>query len=219
MVAISGAAVMTILATPTYTSRTSLFLTIESAASTGELNSGTSYTESQVKNFAKVATAPVVLRRVLDTRVRSAEDVAAVTDVPLVGTVAFDQDAASRPLVVLSDPTSSRSEDFRRLRTNLQFLAIGDRGIAFSSSLEAEGKSSTVINCALALGSANKRVLLIDADLRRPRVAKRMNIGDQPEPNNTPEVPQTAPAQVDDQPAPTQLVSESSHRTPARAAQ
>ena len=87
---------MTILATPTYTSRTSLFLTIESAASTGELNSGTSYTESQVKNFAKVATAPVVLRRVLDTRVRSAEDVAAVTDVPLVGTVAFDQDAASR---------------------------------------------------------------------------------------------------------------------------
>ena len=117
-------------------------------------------------------------RHALDTKVRNAEDVAAITDVPVIGTVAWDADAANNPLIALTDRNSLRAEEYRRLRTNLQFLRVDDkpRVIAFSSSVAAEGKTITVTNVALALAAAGKRVLLLDADLRRPRVAHRLGL-------------------------------------------
>ena len=117
-----------------------------------------------------------ILRLVLDTRVRDVEDVARVTTSAVVATIPFDADAASRPLVVQSDPLSDRAESFRRLRTNLQFLNVADRprSVVVTSSLPGEGKSSTSIN--LALADAGTRVLLVDADLRRPAVARYMGL-------------------------------------------
>lgn len=119
-----------------------------------------------------------VLREVLNTRVRTDADVARVTDTSVIGTIPDDDDAPQHPLIVQSSPHSQRSEAFRRLRTNLQFLDIADRpqSIVITSSLPGEGKSTTSINVAITLADAGTRVALIDADLRRPSVAKYMGL-------------------------------------------
>ena len=119
-----------------------------------------------------------VLRETLETRIRNEQDVSAVTDVPILGGIVFDPRANDRPLIVHVDPRSPRAESFRTLRTNLQFLDPGrtDRSFVVTSSIESEGKSTTAANLAIALADAGSRVLLIDADLRRPKVAEFMGV-------------------------------------------
>nr|WP_218624356.1 MULTISPECIES: polysaccharide biosynthesis tyrosine autokinase [unclassified Nesterenkonia] len=115
----------------------------------------------------------VVLREVLDTRIRGEHDISTVTEAPVLGGIAYDPEAQKRPLVVQVDPKSPRAESFRTLRTNLQFVEVGEsrRSFVFTSSIQGEGKSTTVANTAITMQEAGQRVLVIDADLRRPRIA------------------------------------------------
>lgn len=119
-----------------------------------------------------------VLLETLDTRIRNERDVEVVSDRPIIGGIAYDAKAAERPLIVHVDPRSPRAESFRTLRTNLQFLDVGHPSRAFvvTSSIESEGKSTTAANLAIALGDAGARVLLVDADLRRPKVDQYMGV-------------------------------------------
>ena len=119
-----------------------------------------------------------VLRETLETRIRNERDVEQVTSVPILGGIVFDPKAKERPLIVHVDPRSPRAESFRSLRTNLQFLDVGrvDRSFVITSSIESEGKSTTGANLAIALADAGARVLFIDADLRRPKVADYMGV-------------------------------------------
>ena len=78
--------------------------------------------------------------------------------------------AAATPLVMLADPHSAAAEAYRSLAANLQF-AYADRQlqtIGVTSAAEGEGKSTTVANLAIALAQSGRRVIVIDADLRRP---------------------------------------------------
>jgi succinoglycan biosynthesis transport protein ExoP len=119
-----------------------------------------------------------VLREVLDTKIRSEVDVNRVTDTSVIATIGYDVNAPDEPLIVQTSPQSHRSEAFRRLRTNLQFLDIADRpqSIVVTSSLPGEGKSTTTVNLAISLADAGSRVILVDADLRRPSVAEYMGL-------------------------------------------
>lgn len=114
----------------------------------------------------------VYLREALDVRIRSQRDIELITARPILGGITFDASAGTRPLVVHADPRNPRAESFRTLRTNLQFLEFGDeaRSMVITSSLESEGKSTTASNLAIAVADAGEQVLLIDADLRRPRI-------------------------------------------------
>ncbi|WP_194793305.1 CpsD/CapB family tyrosine-protein kinase [Raineyella fluvialis] len=97
-----------------------------------------------------------------------------------MGRIGYDA-ASERGLTLISDAiTSPRAEAFRRLRTNLQYLGRGQGGNSFviTSSVPDEGKTSTAINTALVLADAGLRVLLIDADMRRPRVGQSLRLED-----------------------------------------
>jgi capsular exopolysaccharide synthesis family protein len=79
---------------------------------------------------------------------------------------------------VQADPRSPRAESFRTLRTNLQFLNTEgtSRSFVVTSSVPSEGKSTTAANLAIALADAGGRVLVVDADLRRPKLAEYMGL-------------------------------------------
>jgi succinoglycan biosynthesis transport protein ExoP len=119
-----------------------------------------------------------VLRHVLDTKVRNENDVRALTESPILGVVAYDQEVSSHPVILRDRPLAAPSEAVRRLRTNLQFIDIGNRSksIVISSSIPGEGKSTIAINLAVSLADAGARVILVDADLRRPSIAEYLGI-------------------------------------------
>ena len=119
-----------------------------------------------------------LLRHAADTRVRNERDIEHITDTPVLGGIVFDPKSQNRPLILHADPHSPRAESFRTLRTNLQFLDAGKRHRSFvvTSSRPAEGKSTTTANLAISLADAGARVLLVGADLRKPRIAKYMGV-------------------------------------------
>ena len=108
----------------------------------------------------------------LDSRIKSADVLAAETGgKPVLGVIPFDSVARRHPLVLDEDPFSPRVEAFRKVRTNLQFIDVDrpHKVLLFTSALPEEGKSSSACNLAVMLAQAGSRVILIEADLRRPR--------------------------------------------------
>lgn len=119
-----------------------------------------------------------VLRELLDTKVRTVKDVRRVTDTAVLGEIMRDSSAKQHPAVSLSQPQSPRAEAYRRLRTNLRFLNVSGapRSIVVTSALPGEGKSTTAVNLAITMAKSDTRVLLVDADLRRPSVADYLGL-------------------------------------------
>lgn len=85
-----------------------------------------------------------------------------------------------RKLVAHLLPKSPGAEAYRVLRTNLQFMAVDQklRSFLVTSATPEEGKSLTSANVATAFAQAGQRVVLVDADLRRPFIGKMFNITD-----------------------------------------
>ncbi|MBZ4663239.1 MAG: CpsD/CapB family tyrosine-protein kinase [Caloramator sp.] len=83
--------------------------------------------------------------------------------------------------IVEKNPKSPISESYRTLRTNIQFSSFDKdiKTIVVTSSAPGEGKSTTVGNLALVMAQSGKRVLLIDADLRKPTVHKKFKLSNQ----------------------------------------
>lgn len=84
-------------------------------------------------------------------------------------------------LIVHTDPKSPISESYRVLRTNIQFASVDKpiKTIAVTSSSPGEGKTTTISNLAIAFAQSGSKVLLIDSDLRKPRIHKVFHL-----PNN-----------------------------------
>ena len=120
-----------------------------------------------------------LLRESLDLRIRSVEDVPDKEGaVSVLGGIVFDENADSNPLIVHTSPKSTRAEAFRQLRTNIQFIeaAEGRKSIVVTSSIPSEGKSSTIANLAIAMADTGAKVLLIDCDLRKPKMHKYFSV-------------------------------------------
>ncbi len=118
-----------------------------------------------------------VLIEALDTRIRGLRDVQQLTDAVVVGGIAFDPDAAAHPLVVHLQSRSQRAESFRTLRTNIQYITLDNRNsFVVTSAMPSEGKSTTSANLAITIAQAGTRVVIVDADLRKPQLANYLGI-------------------------------------------
>ncbi|CAI3327067.1 CpsD/CapB family tyrosine-protein kinase [Enterococcus cecorum] len=85
-------------------------------------------------------------------------------------------------LITLLNPNSSISEQYRTVRTNLQFAVAGDqplRSMAVVSSGPGEGKSTSSANLAVVFAQAGRRVLLVDADMRKATVHKTFGLSNE----------------------------------------
>lgn len=118
------------------------------------------------------------LRDRLDNTVKSHEILEEITGAGLVATIPLDKDRRKEPAIAFADDRSAIAEAFRELRTNLQFLEVDDppRVLVVTSSLPSEGKSTTAINIALALAEAEHSVVLVEGDMRRPKVDKYLGL-------------------------------------------
>jgi capsular exopolysaccharide synthesis family protein len=118
-----------------------------------------------------------VARDLLDRSVKHHEEAAELAGAPVVGVVLRDQELAKRHL---ADRVKGQAaaEAYRRLCTNIQFLDVDTPPsvIMVSSALPAEGKSTLVANLGLALADVGRRVVLVEADLRRPQLANYLGL-------------------------------------------
>jgi capsular exopolysaccharide synthesis family protein len=110
------------------------------------------------------------LRRLLDNSVKNEDD---LTGTPLLAAVGFDAMADEKPLITQIGRYAARTEAFRTIRTNLQYIRPDSppKVIVVTSALPGEGKTTSAMNLALSLSQAGSKTLLIEADLRRPKIS------------------------------------------------
>jgi len=116
-----------------------------------------------------------IIRQIFDNTVKKAED---LEEVPLLAAIGFDESAAEKPLITQISKYHARTESFRQLRTNIQYLKTDtpSKVISFTSALPGEGKSSTSLNLAISFAQSGMRVALIEADMRRPKTAEYLSV-------------------------------------------
>lgn len=119
-----------------------------------------------------------LVRFLMDNTVKSTSQVEELTGATTIGGVLFDAGMAAEPLVTQHRAQSISSEAYRQIRTNLQYVSVDNppKVIVVTSSVSGEGKTTTAINLALVLAQSGQRVALIEADLRRPRVIRYLQL-------------------------------------------
>ena len=113
-----------------------------------------------------------ILRGLIDNTVKARETIEEITGTGLVGSIPFDKERRKEAAISFDNDNSPIAEEFRKLRTNLQFLAVDNppRVIVVTSSMPNEGKTTTAINIALALAESEHNVVLVGGDMRRPKL-------------------------------------------------
>jgi capsular exopolysaccharide synthesis family protein len=114
-----------------------------------------------------------VVREICDNSIRVADKLPGLTGLPVLALIPIDRKARKRSGPFVSDSRSPRAEALRQLRTNVQFA---DRDhpvkiLAVTSAMPGEGRSSAACGLAILFAEAGQKVLIVDAELRRPRLA------------------------------------------------
>lgn len=129
---------------------------------------------------AVLGTILAVIRDLRDKTVRRPETLEQATGVGLIGDIPFDGHH-DRPLISFGSEHSTITDAFRELRIGLQFLEEGNavekpRIVLVASAMPGEGRTTTVLNLAIALAEADYTVAVVDADLRHPQVGASLGV-------------------------------------------
>jgi polysaccharide biosynthesis transport protein len=126
----------------------------------------------------------VFLADALDTRVRSVDAIREALGLRLLGRLSAPPSRLrnGKGLVMLADPTSRGAEQFRALRASLDLAnaEYGARALMITSAVDAEGKSTTAANLAVALARAGRRVVLIEGDVGDPQLHRLFSLDRRP---------------------------------------
>ena len=162
------------------------------------------YTENTFMGFLiglVAMIAFIVLKELFDTKIRTEDDITSVCKHPILAAVpdmvlmeksdhyygygnkrkkaATPRNAAEETNLIGSEISFSASEAYKRLRTKLQF-SFSDEGtsrvIGISSALSGEGKSLSAVNLSYMLSQLDKKVILVDCDMRRPSLATKLGV-------------------------------------------
>jgi len=124
------------------------------------------------------------LRELMDTTIRSPRDISRVGNINLLGMVPHEDDdpqsaGARLPVVIFEAPHSMMAEQLRQVRTRLQHSSSLDttRSILVTSPSPGDGKSTIACNLAAGLALNGRRILLVDANFRRPELHRVFNLG------------------------------------------
>jgi capsular exopolysaccharide synthesis family protein len=135
----------------------------------------------QVKLFAILigVTIPILIMLLIDffnNKISDRREIEDGTKIPILGELSFNNTLKSK--IVHSKSRSSMAEQFRLIGTNLRYLATDEKCkmILVTSFMSGEGKSFVSINLASSLSAGNRKVLLIEMDLRKPKLAKYLNL-------------------------------------------
>ena len=114
-------------------------------------------------------------------KIEGHEDVARLTDLPIIADVAVASDNVKQKagIVVQANKNNQIDEIFRSMRTNIQFMLQGDQKvICFTSSTSGEGKTFNAANLAVSFALLGKKVVLCGLDIRKPALGRLFGIPD-----------------------------------------
>ncbi len=120
----------------------------------------------------------ILIRDFFNDKIADVDELKRVTNVPLLATIP----SSKRKRITPEEPKSLLAESFRTARINLQYLNPDAQRqvVGMTSSTSGEGKTFCAINLATVMALSGKRTLLIDADMRRPRVQEYLELPDGP---------------------------------------
>ncbi|MEO6883814.1 MAG: polysaccharide biosynthesis tyrosine autokinase [Bacteroidia bacterium] len=120
----------------------------------------------------------IFIRTVFFEKIESIEELKEKTDLPILGEILFDQSVKDILVTVENNPKSPIIESFRTIRTNLQYMDTegGSKVILITSNVPGEGKTFCSVNLATILAKSERKVLLLELDLHKPRVHKALNM-------------------------------------------
>ncbi len=119
------------------------------------------------------------IKEILNNKIKSKSDIAKLTSAPVLGDLVYED--GNEAIVVQANSRKAIAEQFRSIRTNLKFVQ-GKRGdtqgfvTLLTSSMSGEGKSFVGSNIATALAISGKRTVLLELDLRKPKVSKYLDL-------------------------------------------
>ena len=113
----------------------------------------------------------------LDDTVKNPEEIRRRFNLPILATIAYHEQHNDKP-IALAEPRSPIAEAFRSLRTNLTFASVDAplRRIMITSPTPQDGKTTIAANLAVVLAQGENKVILIDADLRRPYIHHKFGL-------------------------------------------
>ena len=120
--------------------------------------------------------AIIYIKDLLNRTVQNKSEIEAQTSTPILGEVSFDR--SDSPIVIGEGKRSLIAEQFRQLRTSLTYLGIDEnhKRILITSSISGEGKSFIAINLGISLSLMNKKVAVLELDLRKPKLSEVFQI-------------------------------------------